>query len=126
MASQADVRRIALSLPGAVEAEGKFGFAVKDKTKLRPFIWPWHERKDPKKARVPNPGVIVLRVASLTDKEMLLASDSEKFFTEPHYDGYRAVLVRLEAIGARELREVIAASWRCRAPRALVARFDAR
>ena len=29
---------------------------------------------------------------------MLIASDPEKFFTEPHYNGFPAVLVRLAAI----------------------------
>ena len=46
------------------------------------------------------------------------------FFTEPHYDGYLAVLVRLAAIGVDELEELITDAWRSRAPRALVRAFD--
>jgi hypothetical protein len=36
-----------------------------------------------------------LRVASLAEKENLLAANPEEFFTEPQYDGFPAVLVRL-------------------------------
>jgi hypothetical protein len=57
---------------------------------------------------------------------MLLASDSDKFFTEPHYNGFPAVLVRLQAIGTSELRELIIEAWRTQAPRALVSEYDAR
>jgi hypothetical protein len=48
-----------------------------------------NERIDPKKPRVPNPEVLAVRVASLAEKEELLAADPEKFFTEPRYNGIR-------------------------------------
>ena len=120
MATQADVRRIALALPGAREEPGHFGFAVPHKEKLKRFVWVWMERVNPKKPRVPQPKVIGLRVANLDDKEFLLRSDPEKFFTEPHYDGFPAVLVRLAAVTARELRPLITEAWRCQAPRELL------
>lgn len=122
MATQTDVRRIALSLPGTRAIEGRFGFSVRSGAKEKGFVWVWQERVDPKKARVPNPGVLVLRVGGLDEKEMLLALDSEKFFTEPHYDGYAAILVRLSAVGVRELRMLITQSWRSQAPKAKPAR----
>ena len=62
-----------------------------------------------------------MRVASVAEKEELLAADPEKFFTEPHYNGFPAVLVRLPAIDAGELAELITDAWRCQAPRALAA-----
>jgi hypothetical protein len=65
--------------------------------------------------------VLAVRVASLAEKEELLAADPEKFFTEPHYNGFPAVLVRLPAIDADELAELITDAWRCQAPRALAA-----
>jgi hypothetical protein len=77
------------------------------------------ERVAPRKARVPQPKVIALRVANLFDKDFLLALDPEKFFTEPHYNGFPAVLVRLPAVTARELRPLITEAWRCQAPRDL-------
>jgi hypothetical protein len=122
MATQADVRRIALSLPGAEEEPGRFAFAVRNKDKSKSFVWVWLERIHPKKARVPQPKVIAVRVASLDDKEFLLKLNPEKFFTEPHYNGYPAVLVRLPAVTVRDLRPIIEEAWRCQAPKALVAK----
>ena len=46
---------------------------------------------------------------------MLLGSDPVKFFTEPHYNGFPAVLVRLPEVGEDELRELITDAWRCQA-----------
>ena len=120
MASQADVRRIALSLPQTEEAPNHFAFSVRNKGKLKGFVWVWLERLAPKKPRVPQPNVIAVMVASLDDKEFLLALDPAKFFTEPHYDGFRAVLVRLPAVTARELKPIITEAWRCQAPKDLV------
>ena len=79
MATQADVRRIARSLPATEEAPNHFAF----------------------------------------DKDFLLALDPAKFFTEPHYNGFPAVLVRLPAVTARELRSLITEAWPCQAPKDL-------
>ncbi|HLK60786.1 MAG TPA: MmcQ/YjbR family DNA-binding protein [Chthonomonadaceae bacterium] len=126
MASQEDVRRIALLLPEAFQEERGFAFAVLNKGKRKGFAWVWNERIQPKKPRVPRPDVIALRVADEDEKEMLLAADAEKFFTEPHYNGFPAILVRLPAIDVEELTELITDAWRCLAPSALVEDFDAR
>jgi hypothetical protein len=125
MADQSDVRRIALALPGTSEAADHFAFAVRNGAKEKNFAWTWHERVVPKKPRVARPDVLAIRVASQQEKEMLLAADQEKFFTEPHYNGFPAVLVRLPAIGAGELAELITDAWRCQAPRALAESFEA-
>ena len=119
MATQADVRRIALSLPETEETENHFAFSVRNKGKLKGFVWVWLERVAPRKARVPQPKVIAIRVANLFDKDFLLSLDPAKFFTEPHYDGFPAVLVRLPAVTARELRPLITEGWRCQAPKGL-------
>ena len=119
MATQADVRRIALGFPGAVEADGHFAFTVPNKGKLKGFAWVWLERIDPRKGRVPQPKVLAVRVASLDDKEFILAMDPKKYFTEPHYNGYPAVLVRLAEIRVRELRPLLEQAWQCQAPRQL-------
>jgi len=47
MATQADVRRIALSLPETEEAPGRFAFSVRNKGKVKGFVWVWMERVDP-------------------------------------------------------------------------------
>jgi hypothetical protein len=119
MASQADVRRIALSLPETEEAPSHFAFSVRNKGKPKGFVWVWMERVAPRKARVPQPNVIAVRVASLDDKEFLLSLAPAKFFTEPHYNGFPAILVRLPAVTARELKPLITEAWRCQAPKDL-------
>jgi hypothetical protein len=126
MATQADVRRIALSLPETVEEPNHFAFAVRNKGKLKGFVWVWMERVVPKKPRVPQPRVIAVRTASLDDKEFLLSLDGDKFFTEPHYNGFPAVLVRLPAVTVRELRSIITEAWRCQAPSSLEAKGKTR
>ena len=68
MATRADVRRIALSLPATEEVRGRFAFGVRNKGKLKGFVWVWMERVAPRKARVPEPNVIAVRTASLEDK----------------------------------------------------------
>jgi hypothetical protein len=126
MATQDDVRRIALSLPEVQEGTDRFAFNVENKGKAKGIAWIWMERMHPKKARVPNPEVVAIRVADLEEKELLLASDDgSKFFTDPHYNGYPAVLVRLEAIDVDELEEMIIDAWRSQAPAALVEAFEA-
>ena len=117
MATQSDVRRIALALPGTVEEEGRFAFALEVKGKLKGYAWVWRERIDPRKARVPQPKVLALRTASMDDKDFLLRADPERFFTEPHYNGYPAVLLRLETVTARELRPILEEAWRVFAPK---------
>jgi hypothetical protein len=115
-----------MALPDTVEGEDRFAFSVLNKGKAKGFVWVWMERIEEKKPRVPNPGVVAIRVPNQAEKEMLLASDADKFFTEPHYNGFPAVLVRLPAIGKAELRELIVEGWRTQAPRALVKEYDAR
>ena len=107
-----DVRRIALSLPETSEGPlyGTPGFRVKD----RAF------------ARLRDEGAtLVAWVPDEDEKEALIATQPEVFFTLPHYDGHPSVLVRLAAIDADELREVLIDAWRARAPRRLRATFDA-
>lgn len=110
--SEDDVRRIALSLPATIEkpSYGTPGFRVKDKL----F------------ARIREEGdVLVVWCWDLGEKEALIASEPDKFFTTPHYDGHPTVLMRFSAVDAAELREVLAESWRIRAPKRLVQAFDA-
>ena len=121
MATQEDVRRIALSLPETVEADGEFVFSVVDaRGKRHGFVWAWNERLEPRKPRVPSQDVLAVRVIDEEDKQALLASDPAAFFTEPHYNGFPAVLVRLPAIDAEALEELVVDAWRTRAPTALV------
>ena len=124
MATQADVRRIALTLPGTTEGTDRFAFSVENKGKQKGFVWVWLERKDPKKARTPCPTVLAVRVRDQAEKAALLAGDPDVFFTEPHYNGFPAVLVRLPKVPRALLRKLIVDAWRCQAPRKLVEEFE--
>jgi hypothetical protein len=79
------------------------GFYVKDKS----FAWTYQEKVAGMRGRVERPDVLAVRVASLEEKETLLAADREKFFTDEHYNGYPAVLVRLAVIETDELAELL-------------------
>ena len=125
MASQEDVRRIALSLPETTEGIDHFAFSVRRGAKDKGFAWVWAERVHPKRARVPNHDVLAIRVANESEKQTLLAADTEKFFTEPHYNGFPAILVRLAAIDVDELEELLVDGWQCQAPPALVKAYEA-
>jgi len=116
MATWADARRIARSLPGSRIAVDGFAFSVEAKGKDKGYAWIWKERVQPRKPRVPNPEVIAVRVRNESEKAVLLTGDPERFFTEPHYDGFPAVLVRLKAVTAAQLRELLVEAWSCQAP----------
>ncbi len=113
MATEEDVRRIALSLPQTSKRpsyEGTPSF----RTKRKSF------------ARIRGDGEsIVVFVAGVEEKEALLASDSRKFFTTPHYDGYPAVLVRFAETDVDELAELLTDSWRLAVPKRVLAAFEA-
>ena len=110
MATLDDARELALALPETTErpSYGTPGFRVKDKLFAR-------SRED---------DVLVIWVADLGEKEMLVRSDPEKFFTVAHYDGHASVLVRLSAVDREELGELLADAWRARAPKRLLAELD--
>lgn len=91
VATQADVRRIALSLPDTEEAKTGFAFTVQIKGKPKGFIWVWMERVTPKKPRVANAGVLAVRVPNLAAKDLLISAEPDKFFTEPHYNGFPGI-----------------------------------
>lgn len=114
MATDDDVRRIALSLPETTEKPWfrSPGFRVKDKSFLR--------------IRSEAEGGLVVFVEDLGVKEALLASDPAKFFTTPHYDGYPVVLVHLPAVDVDELHELITDSWMVKAPKRVLKAYQDR
>jgi len=124
MANLNDVERIVLALPETALDDERIAFSVNNKGKHKGFAWVWMERVEPKKARVPNLGVLAVRVRNLAEKDMLLEARPSLLFTEPHYNGFPAVLVRLADIDVGELEALILNAWRCQAPPALVKSFD--
>ena len=121
MATWEDVRRLALALPEAVEVEsrGNTQWRVKDKL----FVWERPLRRSDREAlgdAAPDGPILGARVEHVVAKEAMIASDPEVFFTTPHFDGYPAVLVRLERIAVGDLDEVVVEAWLARAPPRLV------
>ncbi|HEY6941244.1 hypothetical protein [Dokdonella sp.] len=116
MVTHDDVRTLALALPDTRE-DGPLVFSVRHGDTYKGIAWPWRERIHPRKPRVVNHGVLAVRVADLDAKEMLLLAEPQVFFTEPHYDGYPAVLVRLERITRSALRELLQQACAGRAPK---------
>ena len=115
-----DVRRIALELPDTSERLSRDlrQWRVKDKL----FVWERPLRRADVEAlgeKVPDGPILGARVEHIGAKEALLADDPGVFFTTPHFDGYPAILVRLDAITSVDLDEVIVEAWLARAPKRL-------
>ena len=124
MASWEDVRRIALALPQASErvSRERCQWLVRDKL----FVWERPLRAADLRAlgdNAPTGPILGARVEHLFAKEALLADDPEVFFTTPHFDGYAAVLVRLDEVNVADLEEVIVEAWLCRAPKRLAEEY---
>lgn len=111
MATHEEIRAVAKRLEGSVEGEERFGFSVIVGGKAKGYCWSWLERIDPKKARVVNDSVLAVLVPNLEIKEALLAADPVALFTEPHYNGYPAVLVRLESMSIADLAPLLEQAW---------------
>jgi hypothetical protein len=128
VASWDDVRRIALALPETSERVSRDlrQWRVKDKL----FVWERPLRRADLEAlgsEAPEGPILGARVEHLGAKEALLADDPDLYFTTPHFDGYPAILVRLDHIAAEDLDEVIVEAWLARAPkRAAKAYLDSR
>ena len=119
-----DIRAIALSLPEVVESDGERpAYSVRGKT----FVFFRSQRPD---AIDPDTGermddVICIHVPDLTDKAALVGADGP-FFTTPHFNGYRAVLLRerdVPQVTRDELEELITDAWLARAPKRVAAEF---
>ena len=124
MATWDDVRGLALDLPETAEvtSRGHAQWKVKDKL----FVWERPLRRGDLEAlgaAAPDGPILGARVEHLVAKEALLADDPAVYFTTPHFDGYPSVLVRLDAIGAEELRELVVEAWLARAPKRIAAAF---
>ena len=116
MADADDLCRLALSLPHVEEIESDgFDFRVAGKG----FVWSYPERS-PGQPRVIRTDIAVLYVGDEAEKQALLLGEPEIFFTTPSYDGWPLVMVRLAAVGAERLEELVTDAWRMRAPEALV------
>ena len=120
MATWDNVRRTALALPETIERIGRMGPEWKVKDKLVVWERPLG-RKDIEALgdAAPDGAILGAHVADLGVKAALIADDPDVYFTTPHFDGYAAILVRLERIDDSELAELITDAWLSRAPKRL-------
>jgi hypothetical protein len=104
------VRELALALP-EVEAStsGRVAFSVRGKG----FAWEARER---------DGGGLAVRVER-EEKELILGSSTDVYFTSPHYNGFPAVQIRVQAIGRDELAERLEDAWLIQAPKKLSAAY---
>lgn len=123
MATWDDVRRIALALPETGEQAGDLPrWTVKDKG----FAWERPLRPSDLKAlgdAAPDGPILCAYVADVGVKEALVADDPGVYFTTPHFNGFPAILVRLEHITVDELDELLTEAWFTRAPRRLAKQY---
>lgn len=128
MATWNDVRRLALALPQTHEersSSGKRWWMVAKKG----FAWERPLRQSDVAAlgkRAPKGPILGIRTADLEMKDVILASDPKVFFTTPHFDGYPAVLIQLDKIDARKLKDVLVEAWLARAPKRAAKEFLSR
>lgn len=71
----------------------------------------------------PEGDILGVRVSDEGIKLALIADEPGVYFTTPHFDGYPAVLLRLDEIAPRDLQELIIEAWLTQAPRKLVQEF---
>jgi hypothetical protein len=60
------------------------------------------------------------------EKQLILESSPDVYFSSPHYEGYPGVQIRLERIEPDELRERLEDAWLIQAPKRLAAEYVAR
>jgi hypothetical protein len=75
-------------------------------------------------ARLHQSGECLVLRADLLDREILMQSDPQVFFITDHYRDYPWILVRLTALDAGALPDLIERAWRLVAPKSLVAKYD--
>jgi hypothetical protein len=106
------VREIALSFPEVEESGGeRTVFRVRSK----PFAWAARER---------DGGGLGIRVDG-DEKQLILDSNPDVYFTSPHYDGWPGVQIRLEAVDRDELQMRLEDAWLIQAPKRLAATYVA-
>ena len=130
MADWDDVRRVATALPEVTEeAAAGHRQTLAWQVKKKSFLWERPLGKNDRKQLgdrgepVPDGPVLAARVPDEGVKEVLVASDPDVYFTIPHFDGYPAILVRLDALHPAELDELATEAWLSMAPKRLAKAF---
>jgi hypothetical protein len=71
----------------------------------------------------PDGPIVAVRVEDLGEKEAVLAAGHGGFFTIPHFDGYSAVLIQLNVVSAKHLRDAVTDAWLACAPAELAQQY---
>ncbi len=122
MATWDDVARCAAALPELTTGDGTRDWRVRGK----PVAWERPLRKGDIEhlgASAPAGPILGLRVPDLDTKDVRLAELGPAVFVTPHFAGYPAVLVDLEAIDADDLDDLVVDAWIAQAPKRLVAQW---
>ena len=104
--TKAQIQKIVLSFPGAVEkpSYGKPAFLIEKKffTRLRA-----------------EDASLVLFVGSIDERDMLIEADPTLFHITDHYENYPTVLARIAKLDAKTLRGMLERRWKEIAPKKL-------
>jgi hypothetical protein len=117
-----DVGHLAMEMPGVSEGErhGNLTWYVGGKA----FAWvrPFSQADIKRFGTAPPPAgpIVAVRVGDRMEKEAVLASPPNGFFTIPHFDGYAAVLIQLATVTKKAMREAILDAWLASAPAHLI------
>jgi hypothetical protein len=118
-----DVGRACLALPETTELVSPDGLRSW-RVRMKAFVWERPLRKRDLAElgdTAPSGPVLAAHVPDEGAKTALITDEPDVYFTTHHFDGYPAVLCRLEQLDAASLTELVAEAWACRAPRRLVA-----
>ena len=110
-ASPQTVRQIALTLPGVAEGQS-YGTPS------------WHLGSR-MLVRLREDGETLVVKVDFAERDRLLERFPEVFYLTDHYRKYQNVLVRLEAVSAETLRQVMEGAWRLLASKRHIAARDA-
>ncbi|BAX92131.1 MmcQ/YjbR family DNA-binding protein [Mycobacterium shigaense] len=124
MATWNDVARIAAGLPLTSE-QSPHDWRVGRKLLAweRPLRPSDREALAAQGTAAPEGDILGVRVPDEGIKFALISDDPGVYFTTPHFDGYAAVLVKLDAIDVGDLEELMTEAWLTQAPRKLVQEF---
>jgi len=107
-----EVRQIALSFP-EVEEYNLFGSpAFRIRKRLLTTI-----------AKI-DPDTLMVRVPNQLEREFLLSTKPEIYYSTEHYAAYNSLLVRIPVADPEELRELLEDAWMSFAPKRLVAKYQ--